>query len=54
MGYTIKELSEMTGIPFTTMRYYDKEGLLPYLKRSESGYWIFRDMRKVERYGEDY
>ena len=43
MVYTIKEVSEMTGIPATTLRYYDKEGLLPYLKREKSGYRIFDD-----------
>lgn len=43
MGYTIKEVSAMTGIPATTLRYYDKEGLLPYLERRESGYRIFSD-----------
>lgn len=43
MGYTIKEVSEMTGIPATTLRYYDKEGLLPYLERRESGYRSFND-----------
>lgn len=43
MGYTIKEVSEMAGIPATTLRYYDKEGLLPYLERRGSGYRIFNE-----------
>ncbi|MGM9905744.1 MerR family transcriptional regulator [Lactobacillus sp.] len=43
MGYTIKEVSKMTGIPSTTLRYYDKEGLLPYLERRESGYRVFNE-----------
>lgn len=43
MGYTIKQVSEMTRIPATTLRYYDKEGLLPYLERKESGYREFSD-----------
>ena len=27
MTYTIKEASDITGIPATTLRYYDKEGI---------------------------
>ncbi|MGN1406377.1 MAG: MerR family transcriptional regulator [Erysipelotrichaceae bacterium] len=43
MNYTIKQVSEMTNIPATTLRYYDKEGLLPFLERKESGYRVFHD-----------
>lgn len=43
MSYTIKQVSEMTGLPIPTLRYYDKEGLLPCLKRRESGYRVFTD-----------
>lgn len=43
MPYTIKEVSEMTGIPASTLRYYDKEGLLPFVVRKESGYRLFAD-----------
>ena len=35
MTYTIKEASDITGIPATTLRYYDKEGILPFLERKE-------------------
>lgn len=31
--YTIGEISEMCGLPISTLRYYDKEGLFPDLKR---------------------
>lgn len=41
--YTIKEISEQFGIPASTLRYYEKEGLLPYMERSDSGYRIFTD-----------
>ena len=41
MNYTIKQVSEMTGLSISTIRYYDKEGLLPDLQRKESGYRIF-------------
>lgn len=34
--YTIGKVSEMFGLPVSTLRYYDKEGLLPGIKR-ESG-----------------
>ncbi|WP_254776779.1 MerR family DNA-binding transcriptional regulator [Paenibacillus sp. yr247] len=29
MGFSIKEVSEKLGIPPYTIRYYEKEGLLP-------------------------
>lgn len=41
MNYTIKQVSNMLNIPATTLRYYDKEGLLPYIERRGSGYRIF-------------
>ncbi len=41
MTYTIKEASDITGIPATTLRYYDKEGILPFLERKESGHRMF-------------
>ena len=31
--YTIGQVSEMFGIPVSTLRYYDKEGLFPNLER---------------------
>lgn len=34
--YTIGQISEMFGIPISTLRYYDKEGLFPDMQR-ESG-----------------
>lgn len=43
MSYTIKQVSEMTGLSIPTLRYYDKEGLLPGLQRKESGYRVFTD-----------
>ena len=33
----------MTGLSIPTIRYYDKEGLLPDLQRKESGYRVFSD-----------
>ena len=43
MSYTIKEISEMLNIPATTLRYYEKEGLLPEIERKSSGYRVFND-----------
>lgn len=31
--YTIGQISEMFGIPISTLRYYDKEGLFPHMQR---------------------
>lgn len=31
--YTIGQVSEMTGLPISTLRYYDKEGLFPHMER---------------------
>lgn len=44
MQYTIQQVAKMTGIPATTLRYYDKEGLLPFLGRRESGYRTFSEI----------
>ena len=35
--YSISEVAERTGISAHTLRYYDKEGLLSFIKRSPSG-----------------
>ena len=32
--YTIGQVSALTGLPVSTLRYYDKEGLFPQLERS--------------------
>ncbi len=43
MPYTIKQAAELTDLTPVTLRYYDKQGLLPHMERSESGYRIFSD-----------
>lgn len=43
MSYTISEAAEKTGIPPSTIRYYDKEGLLPNIKR-KNGIRVFEDI----------
>lgn len=42
-NYTIKDAARLMGVPTSTIRYYDKEGLLPFMKRMESGYRIFTE-----------
>ena len=43
MSYTIKEAAEIMNVTPTTLRYYDKQGLLPFMERRESGYRIFSE-----------
>lgn len=43
MKYTIKDAAAIMGVPATTIRYYDKEGLLPFIERMESGYRVFSE-----------
>ena len=43
MPYTIKDMSEMTGLPASTLRYYDKQGLLPNLRRDGNNIRVFTD-----------
>lgn len=41
MEYSIGETSKITGFGQHTLRYYEKEGLLPGIKRKENGIRIF-------------
>ncbi|WP_268912372.1 MerR family transcriptional regulator [Lentilactobacillus sp. SPB1-3] len=43
MTYTIKEVSEITGLSIYTLRFYDKKGLLPFVARNDSGYREFTE-----------
>jgi DNA-binding transcriptional MerR regulator len=43
MEYTIKQVAEKTNLSIYAIRYYDKEGLLPLIKRSETGIRKFTD-----------
>jgi DNA-binding transcriptional MerR regulator len=38
----IGELAERTGIPASTIRYYEKEGLLPKAQRGANGYRVYQ------------
>ncbi len=37
MSYSIGEVSKLTGLSVPTLRYYDKEGLIPNINRNENG-----------------
>lgn len=41
--YTVGEMAKVLGIPASTLRYYDKEGLLPFVERSSGGIRMFSD-----------
>lgn len=43
MLYTVGEIAKKLNIPPSTLRYYDKEGLLPFIERSDSGIRMFKD-----------
>lgn len=43
MIYTVGEAARQLNIAASTIRYYDKEGLLPLLERSSGGMRMFRD-----------
>lgn len=50
MSFSIKEVSERLGIPAHTIRYYEKEGLLPPIRRDPYGNRLFeqRDLEWME------
>lgn len=43
MYYTISEIAKKINISPYTLRFYAKEGLLPFVERSESGIRMFKD-----------
>ena len=43
MFYTVGEMAQRLGVPPSTLRYYDKEGLLPFVERSSGGIRMFKD-----------
>lgn len=43
MVYTVSEIAKLMGVPPSTIRYYDKEGLLPFIERSEGGIRLFKE-----------
>lgn len=52
--YTIGDASRVLGMPASTIRFYDKNGLLPHMGRTESGIRMFTEddlewVRFIER-----
>lgn len=43
MNYSIGEMARLIGVAPSTLRYYDKQGLLPFVERSEGGIRIFKE-----------
>ena len=43
MLYTVGEMAKLLGVPASTLRYYDKEGLLPFVERSPGGIRVFQE-----------
>lgn len=43
MLYTVGEMAKRLGVAPSTLRYYDQEGLLPFVERSSGGIRVFKD-----------
>lgn len=43
MIYTVGEIAKKMNVAASAIRYYDKEGLLPFVERSPGGIRLFRD-----------
>jgi len=43
MFYTVGEMAKKFNVAPSTLRYYDKEGLLPFVERSVGGIRLFKD-----------
>ena len=43
MYYTVGEMAKRLGVAPSTLRYYDQEGLLPFVDRSEGGIRVFKE-----------
>ena len=41
--YTIGDASEIVGLPASTIRFYEKNGLLPNMRRNSNGIRMFTD-----------
>lgn len=43
MAYTISEVAQKLNLTVYTLRYYDKEGLIPFVERTPSGTRLFKE-----------
>lgn len=41
MSYTTGQMAELTGLSASALRYYDQQGLLPFVKRAPGGARVF-------------
>ncbi|MGG4043745.1 MerR family transcriptional regulator [Paenibacillus cellulositrophicus] len=50
MSYSIGEVSAQTGLSIHTLRYYEKEGIMPGVQRNESGIRLYeaKDIEALE------
>ena len=48
--YSIQDVSKKTGLSAHTLRYYEKEGLIPGVERSQGGFRQYTD-EDLERLG---
>ena len=44
MFYTVGEMAKIMGVAPSTLRFYDKEGLLPFVERSTGGIRMFKEL----------
>lgn len=43
MNYTIRQVAAKMGVTVPTLRYYDKEGLMPFVEKKSNGTRVFKD-----------
>ena len=43
MNYSISEVAEKLNLTVYTLRYYDKEGLMPFVERTSNGIRVFKE-----------
>lgn len=43
MLYTVGEMAKVLGVQASTLRYYDQEGLLPFVERTDGGIRMFTE-----------
>ncbi|WP_248923974.1 MerR family transcriptional regulator [Paenibacillus hamazuiensis] len=53
MYYTIGQVADLTGLSIHTLRYYEKEGIMPAVTRNESGIRMYssKDIEALEFIG---
>ncbi|MFS8187270.1 MerR family transcriptional regulator [Rossellomorea marisflavi] len=44
MTYSMKQVTEMTGVPASALRYYEKECILPFVDHNDKGIRVYDDV----------